>query len=356
MAASLQVLANLIPTKHFTDILGPDTDAVSVWELEPNKVQGLLGARRKEGTWTSLISQEPSPDHKAMLLSRASGPSQAWLAARRPLRLTNADFITALSLTVGVDTVESCVGAPRICNKDAALVTSDGLHALNCTGLRYGRHGSVHTQVKDVVREHIGRHLRPHGYRVATSEFQMSQHFDPIGAHATESRGDFAILYGGEVRAVVDVKSVNPACKTNLSKGAASTQGAAAQATYNDCVRDYTTKWSIDKKQIVPFVVEIGGYIHPDSYAWLRATMALGCMRPGIDSKGKDTMVLDKQHLAKVMRDLVIHVQTVVQRTNASTIHAFNKYVSRMAPAPPSQLAPTVPVASAQTGETVALA
>ena len=41
-------------------------------------------------------------------------------------------------------------------------------------------------------------------------------------------------------------------------------QGALAKHVYDHTVKKYTSEWNIETNKIVPFVMETGGFIHPD--------------------------------------------------------------------------------------------
>ena len=270
-----------------------------------------------------------------MLLSRANARAAAWLTGlSHHARLDDTCFITATKLLLSLSLIPEAEHGPLICTKDKKnnLVHSNGLHAIVCAGQTKGRANHLHDNIKKSISSHLRNCLVGTDYSVTTGEFHLAQasELSPVGGHTTDSRGDFAVFKNDELMYVVDVKTVNPSAPS--FPHAFEKAGSAATKKYDNTIKQYTAKWNNIQNKIVPFVIELGGRIHDDSFTWLRNLTAQGFQSTKLNENGVIIKVTDQAAVSKSMRLLLEQIQTKLQRSNAYAVLTLAFHAKSMQP------------------------
>jgi hypothetical protein len=204
---------------------------------------------------------------------------------------------------------------------------------LTCCGIKKKMANTLHADVKSAVSVYLNKNL-PVDFEVKNGEPQLAGHWQrkgpapvaPIaGAQAARlppgERGDIGVGRQNIEKPVwvIDVTLTSP---INMAVPVAQrgTQGAAALVAYQKKVKVYDDMWHGIKSHLIPFAVEHGGFINPNS--WRRLT---DLVRPRFITVVNGQPTLDPQ-FHRQNRFLREKIQNLVQSSVARFTHNLDGY------------------------------
>ncbi len=146
----------------------------------------------------------------------------------------------------------------------------------------------------------------------------MSNYYIPKENVVAEHRADVALIRSDTKQpiALIDIKTVTPTTR-HLRVRAKTQQGYVANHRYDDTIKHYTDKFVINNpNEILPFVIERGGFIHPASKQRLFALVRKAFTTLDI-TKTPPREVTDWPRYRAATTKFLERVQTAVQKSNA---------------------------------------
>jgi hypothetical protein len=262
--------------------------------------------------------------------------------------MSDASFSHALRLHLGLKLIPRAHPQPLACRahkRNSVIVPTPvdpyAFHAFRCNGSE--RANPLHALIKKIIIVFLKQILSVHGYTFV-DEPVMDEHFqrNPGSTAKDRARGDILVYFDGSLHSIVDVKTVSPI--STLSKDSHDVQGDAAHKRYQSTVTYYRKNWAIELQHIVPFVIELGGFIHKDSFNWLHNLAAIPFTTSQLDPVTNTSKpVVDQRSLHRAFRPIIEHIQTAVQNSNGSAVAALVHLSRPMQPFLPPPAASAAP-------------
>jgi hypothetical protein len=301
--------------------------STNVWSASLSSVQAALGKARKLKKYSGLALAQPTVEARALLLSKSSGQSAAWIFGFSQ-HLSNAEFDDAVRTHMSLPSIPQAAGHGLHCNLCFRrvhgqplpnIVDHTGSHAICCRSISRNFTPSLHEFLAKIVRDELRTVLRGVGaLQVLPKEPVMADYFSSApGVHA-DHRADVGVIYAQSNKPAIllDIKTVNPMARTFLPL-AATRPGHAASKKYDDTLKTYHARFPTCKGILVPFVIERGGRIHATSWARLKNIIKPAFTTYVPDGKGGRRPVVDFANFNRALqRRLVERMQTAVQRSS----------------------------------------
>ena len=258
-----------------------------IWDISMKRMQHTFSVYRKHHQYKDLVNELPDEESKRIHLSQSSTGSSAWLSGHA-LTMPDQQFVNAVRRRLHLPVISAAVPVAKLCKKckkyhpTLQIVLPNGHHVFWCAGIHQVMVNTLHADIKKELIMYLGKHL-PDNLEVKPGEPILAGHWERKGAAPAPSLpGQTPVLTAGErgdigigrqniekPTVVIDVTTISPLSKS-VALNQRLVQGAAAKVAYKKKVKVYDDKWHGIAPHLVPFAVELGGFIHPDS--WRRLT------------------------------------------------------------------------------------